>query len=188
MHMRVVIEVLAPGVQHRRDADIGSEVLWIACYRGQRLRRNGEEEGVDLSFVLIRDGAGRCRQCEDDVEVGDWQLLRLAGLQPCLCRRPLALGTVPIAAGVVGYARVPAIIAALDMAPERRGATEFDRRHDAPLAEAQVTLVCSTPSGTVAAEDIRHLQPWTRHGRRLSPALWPPCSRVRAGFGSPGSY
>src|SRR5204863_9249337 len=100
----------------------------------------------------------------------------------------LALWTVAVEGGVVGYARVAAIVAALDVAAERRGATELDRCHDAPLAEAQVTLVGGTPSGAVAAEDIRHLQPWTRHGRRLSPALSPPCSTVRAGFGSPGSY
>src|SRR5262245_51288511 len=56
-------------------------------------------------------------------------------------------------AGIVGYARVPAVIAALDMAAERRGATELDRCHDAPLPEAQI-LVDGTPSGAVAAEDI----------------------------------
>ena len=185
--VRMMIEVLAPRVQHRRDADIGAQMLRIGGDGGQRLGRGGEQEAVDLGLVLVGDGADRCRQREDHVEVGDRQQLRLAGLQPRLRRRPLALGTVAVAAGVVGYARVPAVVAALDMAAERRGATELDRRHDAPLAEAQMTLVGGTPSGAVAAEDIRHLQPWTRHGRRLSPALSPPCSRARAGFGSRGS-
>jgi len=160
-----MIEVLPPRMQHRRYAYIGAEMLRVSGNGRQRLRRGREEESVDLGLVLIRDRADRCRQREDDVEVGDWQQLRLAGLQPCLRRRPLALGTVAIAAGVVGYARVPAIIASLDMPAEGRGAAELDRRHDAPLAEAQMTLVGGAPSGAVAAEDIRHLQPWTRHGR-----------------------
>jgi hypothetical protein len=32
------------------------------------------------------------------------------------------------------------------------------------LAEAQISRVGTTPGGTVAAEDVRHLQHWARHG------------------------
>ena len=126
--------------------------------RGQRLGRGREQEAVDLGLVLVGDGADRGRQREHHVEVGHRQQLGLARLEPRLRRPPLALRTVPVAAGVVGDARVRAVLAALDMTAERRGATDLDRRHDAPLAEAQMALVGGTPGGTVAAEDIRHLQ------------------------------
>ena len=67
-----------------------------------------------------------------------------------------------IAAGIVGDAHMGAVLAPLDVAAERLGATNLDRRHDAALGEAQMSLVRSTPGGPMAAEDIRHLQ--TRPG------------------------
>ena len=42
--------------------------------------------------------------------------------EPLSCRRALTLRAVPIAAGIVGDAFVRAVLAALDVAAERRGA------------------------------------------------------------------
>ena len=67
--------------------------------------------------------------------------------------------------GVIGNARVSAVLAALDMTAERCGAANLDRGHDAPLGEAQMRLVGGAPSGAVAAEDICHFELWTRHCR-----------------------
>ncbi len=72
MDVRVMIEVLAPRVQHGGDADVGAEVLGVGCNRGQRLGRCREQQAVDLGLVLIGDGADRRRQREHDVEVGNW--------------------------------------------------------------------------------------------------------------------
>ena len=79
-----------------------------------------------------------------------------------------------------------AVFAALDMTAERSGATYLYGRHDAPLGEAQMGLVRRTPAGPVAAENIRHLQDWPRHSRRIRPALPSPCSGVRVGSGFAG--
>ena len=166
-----MIEVLAPGVQHGRDADVGAQMLRIGGDRRQRLGRGREQQAVDLGLVLVGDGADRGRQREHDVEVGNRQQLCLARRKPRLRRPPLALGTVAVAAGVIGDARVRAVVAALDMTAERRRAADLDRRHDAPLPEAQMSRVRGTPCLTVAAEDIRHLQLRTRHGRPFKPAL-----------------
>ena len=73
MHMRMVIEVLAPGMQHRGDADVGSQVLRIGSDRGQRLGRGRKQEAVDLGLVLVGDGADLSRQGEHNVEVGNRQ-------------------------------------------------------------------------------------------------------------------
>ena len=88
---------------------------------------------------------------------------------------------MPVAAGVVGDARVGAVVAALDMTAERRGAAYLYRRHDAPLGEAQMGLVGRAPAGPVAAENIRHLQTWPRHRRRIRPAA--PVSMFRRSSG-----
>ncbi len=49
------------------------------------------------------------------------------------------------------------------MAAERRRAAALDGRHDLELAEAQAPRLGFTPLGTVGAEDIRDLQPFSRH-------------------------
>ena len=77
--------------------------------------------------------------------------------EPLLGRGGLALGAVPVAAGVVGDAQMGAGLAAFDMAAQRRGSAALDRRHDLQLAEAHVTGVGGTPSRPVATEDVRHL-------------------------------
>jgi hypothetical protein len=51
-----------------------------------------------------------------------------------------------------------AVLARLNVAAERRGPAELDRRHDAALHAADMAVVGTTISRTMAAEDIRHLQ------------------------------
>jgi hypothetical protein len=53
------------------------------------------------------------------MEIADREQVGLAGGEPVLRRRALALGTMAIAAGVVGDAAVAAILAALEVATER---------------------------------------------------------------------
>ena len=181
MDVRVVIEALSPGVQDSGEADVGAEVLWIGGDRRERLSRGREQQSIDLGLVLVGDGTDLRRQSEHDVEVRHRQQLGLARLKPGLRRPPLALRAVPIPARVVGDARVGAVFAALDVAAERSGATYLYGRHDAPLGEAQMGLVGRAPAGPVAAENIRHLQDWPRHRRRIRPAL--PASMFRSSSG-----
>src|SRR5258708_19020160 len=68
----------APGVQHRRDADAGSEVLGVGRDPEHRLRRGLEQQIVDHGLVLVGDVANRRRQSEDDVDVGNREQFGLA--------------------------------------------------------------------------------------------------------------
>src|SRR4029077_14577351 len=86
--------------------------------------------------------------------------------KPVLCRRTLALRTMPVAATVVRDLGVRALLAARDMSAERRGAAALDRRHRLQLAEADMAGIGSAPCRSMIAEDIRDLQYRTRHARR----------------------
>jgi len=164
----MVVKGLPPGVEDGGDADVRAEVLWIGSDGQQRLRRGLEEQGIDRRLVLVGDGADRRRQGEDDVVVGDRQQLGLPGGHPSGRRPPLALRAMAVAARVVGDTGMGAVLAALDMTTERGGTTGFDRRHGAQLAGTHMAGIRRTPSLAVAAEDIRHLQPPTGHGRAQS--------------------
>jgi hypothetical protein len=91
------------------------------------------------------------------MEIGHGQEFGLAVGQPLLGSHGLALGAVPVAAGVVGDAQVGAVLTAFDMTAQRRRPAALDRRHDLQLAEAHVAGMGRTPSRPAVAEDVRHL-------------------------------
>ena len=126
--MRMMLQVLAPGVQHGDQPDLGAEMLGIGGDDAQRLGRRLEQDAVDDGLVLEGDLGDRRRHGEDDVEVGHRQQLGLPVRQPLGTGQPLALRTVPVAAGVVGDADLPAVGALLDMAAQRRRAAGLDGR------------------------------------------------------------
>ena len=59
------------------------------------------------------------------------------------------------------------ILAACDMAAERRRAAALDRAHYLELVEAHMAAVGLAPSGPVVAEDVRDLQSGSSHNGRL---------------------
>ena len=143
------------------------EMLRVGGDGDQRLGGGPEQEVVDGGLVLERDGADRRRQGEDDVIVGDRQEFGLAVGEPLARRRALTLRAVAVAAGVVGDAFVRAVLAALDVAAERCGATGLDRRHHLQLGEAHVTGVGLAPSRPVSAKDVGDLQTGPRQGAAI---------------------
>lgn len=61
VHVGMMIEVLSPGVQDGGDADLYTEMPGIGRYGGECLGCGGEQQPVDLGFVLIGDRANRRR-------------------------------------------------------------------------------------------------------------------------------
>jgi hypothetical protein len=94
-----------------------------------------------------------------------------------------------VSAGVVSDAAVAAILAALDMTAEGSRAAVLDGRHHLELAEAHMPGIGLAPSGAMAMEDVRNLQPLAAHGRRLHSASRSPFDRRHelvewAGYGA----
>ena len=138
-----------------------------AAIVSMRLGRGAEQQVVDHGLVVPGDVGDLGRQREDDMEVADRQQIGLARGEPLPCRRTLAFGAVPVAAGVVGDAAVAAVLARLDMAAEGCGAAALDRGHHLHLAEAQMTGMGRAPGGAMAMEDVGDLQRRAAHRRRI---------------------
>jgi hypothetical protein len=156
--MRVKHEVLSPGVQDSHEADPGAEVPAISGNRQQCLRSSPEKNAVNDALVLKRDRSKHLRKGKDDVEVLDWQEFCLAGLEPLGLDQGLALGTVTIAARVVGEPFVPASVTLVPVAAQCGGPAKFDGAHDTSLARQQGRTMDFPVLRTVAAEDVRHLE------------------------------
>ena len=160
--MGVMGQRLPPRVQHRDQADCGAEPF--GGQRHERLGGGAHEQAVDRLLVLEGDlGRGR-RHGEDDVEVGNRQQLGLTSGEPLRARPSLTFPAMTIAAGVVGDANGAAVVAALDMAAERRRAAGRDRSDHAPLDAPEMSGVRSFVGIAVAAKDVGQFErrPW-RH-------------------------
>ena len=80
-------------------------------------------------------------------------------------RLRVRIRAVAVAAGIVRNAGLTAILAAFDMAAERRCPAHLDRRHDTVLSGSQAAGLIGAIGGTMAAEDIRHLERRSHTGR-----------------------
>ena len=156
--MRVMYQVLPPGVQNTNKAQFGAQVLGVGGYGRERLGARLKEERVADPLVLVGHGRDRSRQREDHVKIFTLEQLCLAVLQPLGTGQRLAFGTMPVAAGVVADALLVACVAALHVAAERRCAALLDRAHHARACDTKPTGVHTPVGGTMLAEDVRHLE------------------------------
>jgi hypothetical protein len=110
---------------------VGSEVLGIGSDLLQSLGRGAKQEAIDNPLVLQGERAKRHRESEHNMKIFNREQLGFAGVYPLRSRGGATLGTVTVAARVVGYirGRVPrsnrALSRRLDAAlgiQERRGA------------------------------------------------------------------
>lgn len=100
-------EGLSPGVQYGEQADIDSKVLRIACDLEQRGCAGTEEQIVQQSFVLQHEPGELMWERKDEMKVGHRQQLGRAHSQPSGACVRLALGTMPVAARVIGMTWCP---------------------------------------------------------------------------------
>jgi hypothetical protein len=131
VQVRVVHQVLTPGVQHGQQADLcGAQVPGIGGDFRQRFAGRLEEHPVELAFVLKRQRRDLRGQREDDVEIRDRQQFRFPLREPRGAGHRLTLGTMAVAARVVRDFAVVAVVARPDMPAHHRGAARLNvRKH-----------------------------------------------------------
>ena len=98
MHMRMVLEVLAPGVEDRQDSDLGPEMLGIDGDLLQRFGGGSEQKAVNLPLILKRDRTERRGKRENHMKVLDGLELGFPGFRPLRRGGGPALGAVAVAA------------------------------------------------------------------------------------------
>lgn len=154
--VRVMEQVLAPGMKEGKEADPGAEVLGIGGDGQQRLRTGVEQKLVEAGLVLQRQRVELLGNREDDVEVFDGQQFGSAPLDPLGPLAVLAFGAVAVAARVVADALLLTVVAAVDMAAESGSAAGLDGPHHAVLLDGQP--VALPVLAAEAAEDVGHLE------------------------------
>ena len=120
----MVDQGLAPGVKDGEEADPGAQVFGVIGHGAKRARGGAKEQAVEQALVLKSQVGQGLGQGKDHVEVRDGEQAVEAGLDPAGLGLAAALGTVAVAAGVVGGTLVAAgrIVAALQMPAQSGGA------------------------------------------------------------------
>src|SRR5262249_60646360 len=126
MEMRVMVQLLAPGVQHREAPDLRPEMLRVPSDVLERLGDRAKEQAIEGAWILEGQGPQSVRQGKDDVDVGGREQLGLPGPEPRRLGGAMAFGTATVPARVVRLSLVPTMVALGDMAAESGGPTQRD--------------------------------------------------------------
>jgi len=114
--VRMEAHVRAPCVEHRHHGRRCA--VFVAEKSEQAFGHRGEEDIVEFLRVAMDEAVQGCRDGEYQMEIRHRKQFGLPLLHPYEGVYPLALRTVPVAAGVVRYLAVPAVAAVLHMPPE----------------------------------------------------------------------
>ena len=126
--MRMMFQLLVPGMEHAEEADVGAEMLGITSDFEQRFSAGVEQQTVDDLLILQGQGCQEVREREDQVHVVRRQEFPAALLEPTIPGVSLALGAVPVSARVVRDGAIPAARTLIPMPAEGGGTAALDGR------------------------------------------------------------
>src|ERR1700723_4441210 len=86
-------------MEHRKKADLGSEMLGVEGHLEKSFGAGPEQQIVEELLVLQHEWRELMRQGKHYVEVADGEQFFLASREPAPTSRDLTLGAVPIATG-----------------------------------------------------------------------------------------
>ena len=164
MDVRVQREVLAPGVQHRQHADVSPEVLRVRGHLKEGFRGSPHEQAVHHAGVGKRHRAEGAGKREHDVEVRCVEQVGGLGLQPARGVGPLTLGTMAIAARVIGDFLMSTLQTSQDMSSQGGGTARGQVVEGAALHGRQARTVLLQKRVATAPDHLGHFEPRSGHG------------------------
>jgi len=160
MKVRVVMEVLPPGVQNRETGDLRTEVFRVSAEGQQGMGNGAKEHPVDDASILKRERRELLRNGEHDVEVLHVEEFLLTRLEPVGSSRSLTLRAMPIAARVVNRHLVTAAVLFEMTSQSCRPALRKIVQYSALLLRWPIAFPIRR---TVFPDDIGHFQPMFFH-------------------------
>src|SRR5258708_489844 len=164
MDMRMMLQGLAPGVEHTQETDFRSEMFGVAGDLQQSRGAGAEQEIVDDLLVLQSQPRKLMRQGENDMNVADRQQFLAAFGEPFVASVGLALRAVAIAAGVERDGLMAASGTAIQVATEGCRAANLDGVKHVQMEPRQPGSVLGDEAAAVLSDDIGHLERWLVHG------------------------
>src|SRR5450755_4771036 len=101
VEVRMSQQILSPGMQDRKEANLCPQVAWIPCDFLQGLRTGAEQEVIEDLLVLQRQWGELVRQSKDNVDIGDGQQFLLPSHDPLIASGALTLWAMAIATAII---------------------------------------------------------------------------------------
>jgi hypothetical protein len=118
MEMGMVVQLLAPGMEHGEAADLRSEMLGVPGDILERLGDGAKEQPIQGAGVLQRQGSEVVREGKEHMTVGGIKHLALPGGEPRGLGGAMTFGAAAVPARVVRLDLMATVIALRDMAAE----------------------------------------------------------------------
>ena len=164
--MGVMVQLLAPGVQHGEAPDLGPEMLGVPSDVLERLGDGAKEQPIEEAGVLERQGPEVVREGKDHMDVGRLEDLPLPGGEPRGLRGAMAFGAAAVPARVVRLDLVATVVALGDMAPEGGGPAHGDGAQGPVLRAREGRPIAGQKGVAMLAHHIGHFQRRPTHGSR----------------------
>jgi hypothetical protein len=156
--MRVMVELLAPGMEHRQAAEVCPEMLGGASDVLERLCHRAQEHAVEHAGIVEAQGAEGVRQGKPHMDGGDVEYLTFPGGEPGRLGGAVALGAVPIAPGVIAELFVATLVTRCFVAPKGGGTAEGDGAQGAVLLAGQGCAIACQEGGTILVHEVSHFE------------------------------
>jgi len=124
MEMRVMVQLLAPGVEHGEATDLRPEMFGGLGNVLECLGNGAKEQAIEWARVLEHQRPQIVWQGKDDMGVGRLEHLAFPGREPRRLRRAMTFGAATVAAGVVGLDLVATLVTLGDVAAQGGRATQ----------------------------------------------------------------
>src|SRR6516225_6148397 len=160
VHVRMMVQVLTPGVQHHEHADRRTQTLGISGHLTQRGRSATHQEVIKHSGVAESEATEFRRQGEHHVMIFDRQEMRRLSVEPLRTGQSLALGTMAVAARIVSDTLVAAIETLLDVATERGRTAYGQSAQRLALRRREHAAVTLEEVIAILPNHFRHFQRW----------------------------
>jgi len=163
MNVRVVPQLLGPGMQDAEEANTGAEVLGIGGDGLQGCGSGAKQQVVEEFLILAGQGVKFGRDGEDQMDVSRGQELLAARVEPAPLGMGLTLGAVAITARVEGDHAMPTLGAFIQVATQGGGTAVWNGpQHLELLCGKPVTMLLDEIDPR-QADHIGHLPPWGLH-------------------------
>ena len=126
--MRMMLELLVPGVKHAEETDLRAEVPGIFRDFQKGLGAAPEQQAVDDLFVLQGQGRQFVWKRENDVGIARGQQFGAARVKPAVARVALTPRAMPVPAGIIRDGLMAATRTLVGMPTQRRRAAAQDGR------------------------------------------------------------
>src|SRR5215831_17270388 len=127
MNMRMNFELLAPGMQHTEETDLGPKVSRVARDFEKGFRTDTKQKIVEDLLVLQNQWCQVTGQGKHDMGVGRREKFTPTRSDPPFPSGGLTLRAVPISAAVEGDGAMSAVGALIEMTAECGGTTPHNR-------------------------------------------------------------